>query len=60
MLTEFEQNEAKALRESIKQTVYQFVLNPSIAKDIAKLENLEQQCNHIYKDGVCVYCGKEE
>ena len=59
MLTEFEMQEAKSLKESIDNSFHQFIFNPNLAKDIDRLEFLQKRCNHIYQGGKCVYCGKE-
>lgn len=60
MLTNFECQEAKTLRSTIEQSVYDFVLNPSIAKDLDRLQYLENRCKHNYLQGVCIHCGKEQ
>lgn len=60
MLTNFEMNEAKSLREAINQSLFDFVLNPEIARDLDRLEILEKKCSHKYENNVCVYCGKEQ
>ena len=60
MLTNFEAQEAKSLRESISKSFFDFVLNPSIATDIDRLEYLEKQCEHHFVNGICEYCGKDE
>ena len=60
MLTNFECNEAKSLREGIKSSLFTFVLNPTMEKDIARLNKLESKCEHSYQDGICVHCGKEQ
>lgn len=60
MLTNFECNEAKALRESIAQSIFTFVLNPTIKNDMERLEELESKCEHKFENGFCIYCGKEK
>jgi hypothetical protein len=37
-----------------------FVLNPEIAALEEEINELQNQCNHNYVEGVCEYCGKEE
>ena len=59
MLTEFELNEAKELKEQIQMSQSFFILNPNVQKQIKRLEELQSKCTHIYHNGVCVYCGKE-
>lgn len=60
MLTNFESQEAKTLRKTINQSVFDFVLNPSIAKDIDRLQYLENRCKHDYINNTCIHCGKEQ
>lgn len=59
MLTEFEINEAKQLKEQIELSRSFFILNPHIEQQMKRLEELYSRCNHVYHNGVCVYCGKE-
>ena len=37
-----------------------FVLNPETLVIRYKIEQLQRDCDHIFEDGVCVVCGKEE
>lgn len=41
-------------------TPNKFTLNNAIADLLLENENLQKQCNHIYEDGICVYCYKME
>lgn len=41
-------------------TPNKFTLNNTIADLLLENENLQKQCNHIYEDGICVYCYKME
>ena len=60
MLTEFEMQEAKSLQESLRNSFAQFVLNPNLAKDLDRLDYLQNRCKHNFVQGVCSYCGKEQ
>jgi hypothetical protein len=59
MLTNFEVQEAQGLKESIEQSLHNFIFNPALAKDIDRLNFLQEQCDHRFEDGVCIYCGLE-
>ena len=37
-----------------------FVLNKEAEQLQQEIAELQKQCPHIYVDGVCKYCGKEE
>lgn len=41
-------------------TPNKFTLNNTIADLLLENKNLQKQCNHIYEDGICVYCYKME
>lgn len=36
-----------------------FVLNKEVVDLQNEIEELQAQCTHDYKDGLCKYCGKE-
>lgn len=38
----------------------QFTLNNTIANLLAENLKLQEECNHEFEDGYCVYCYKEE
>ena len=37
-----------------------FVLNAKLIAIKEKIEKAQSECNHIYENGVCIVCGKEE
>ncbi len=37
-----------------------FTLNNTIAELLKENATLQAQCNHIYEDGYCIWCYKEE
>ena len=37
-----------------------FVLNPKTLIIRYQIEKLQEKCNHIYENGACIICGKEE
>lgn len=37
-----------------------FVLNPKTLAIRYQIEKLQEKCNHIYENGACIICGKEE
>ena len=37
-----------------------FVLNPKTLAIRYQIEKLQEKCNHIYENGTCIVCGKEE
>lgn len=37
-----------------------FILQPKVEMLMKDNENLRSICTHEFKDGVCIYCGKEE
>lgn len=37
-----------------------FVLNHTILEARAAINELQDKCDHIWQDGVCIVCGKEE
>lgn len=38
----------------------QFTLNNTVANLLAENLKLQEECNHEFEDGYCVYCYKEE
>lgn len=38
----------------------QFVLNNTILKLLEENKELQAQCNHVFDNGYCIYCDKEE
>lgn len=38
----------------------QFVLLPEIEEMANKIKELQEVCPHEFKDGRCIYCGKEQ
>lgn len=38
----------------------EFVLNNTIKNLLAENDALQEQCNHEFVDGFCIYCYKEE
>lgn len=41
-------------------TPNQFTLNNTIAKLLKENQQLQNECNHDFQDGYCVYCYKEK
>lgn len=37
-----------------------FILQEQVVKLMKENEELQAQCPHEFKDGVCIYCGLEE
>ena len=37
-----------------------FILNKRIAEIYKEIDNLQNECEHEFKDGVCRFCGIEE
>lgn len=37
-----------------------FILQPEVIMLMEENDRLREECNHVFKNGVCVYCGKEE
>ena len=37
-----------------------FVLQEEATKLMEENEKLQEQCEHTFKDGVCIYCGAKE
>ena len=35
-------------------------LNPEIRDNLDKINKLQQECSHEYRDGCCIYCYKQE
>ena len=59
MLTKFELDEAKQLKQEIERSTQFFIFNPNIQSQMKRLEELQSRCEHSYVNGVCIYCGKE-
>jgi len=38
----------------------QFTLNPIVSNLLHEIAQLQSQCTHSFKDGVCEYCYKKE
>lgn len=50
----------KFIKEAIKNSMDNFVLNKEIRQYRKELRNLQKNCPHEFINGECVYCGKEE
>ena len=37
-----------------------FTLNPEAAEIMSRIAQLQEKCVHVYVNGKCEYCGKEE
>jgi hypothetical protein len=37
-----------------------FTLNNTIAKLLAENKKLQEECEHVFENGYCIYCMKEE
>ena len=37
-----------------------FVLNPKVLEIYRDIESVQQECDHIWENGHCVVCNKEE
>ena len=37
-----------------------FILNPDTMKIRHEIERVQAECDHIWENGVCLVCGKEE
>lgn len=48
------------IKETIKNSVDNFVLNKEIKQYRKELHNLQKKCPHEFVNGECIYCGKEE
>lgn len=46
------------LMESVDPTT--FVLNPETLALRKKIDEVQNTCDHIWEDGICIVCGKEE
>ena len=41
-------------------TPNQFTLNNTISKLLLENRELQSKCNHLFEEGYCVFCDKEE
>lgn len=41
-------------------TPNQFVLNNTVAKLLRENQSLQLQCTHVFENGYCIYCDKEQ
>ena len=41
-------------------TPNQFVLNNTVAKLLRENQTLQLQCAHVFENGYCIYCDKEQ
>ena len=46
------------LMESVDPTT--FVLNPETLALRKKIDEVQSTCDHIWENGICIVCGKEE
>ena len=51
-----------SLEEKLMQSIdpSTFVLNPKTLAIRQRIEEVQSQCPHIWENGACVVCGKEE
>jgi len=49
------------INEQLEQliTPNYFTLNTKVSNLIHELDLLQAECKHEFKDGICIYCGKE-
>lgn len=45
----------KVIEDSFDPTT--FVLSKKVSEALKEIEKLQDQCNHEYVDGFCIYCG---
>ena len=50
---------ASELREAINLVINTFIFDPCMAEYIKELNELQEQCEHEYLDGICIWCGKQ-
>ena len=48
------------LKEEIERTKNSFTLNPKIKEIKETIAELQGICDHDYRDGHCIWCGKKE
>ena len=48
------------LKYEIERTKNCFTLNPKIKEIKETIAKLQEMCDHDYKDGYCIWCGKKE
>ena len=54
-----DENNSK-LESLTKSVLATFILNPEVAALIKENKELQAQCPHSFKGGVCEFCGEEE
>lgn len=59
MLDKFQMDKAEALHRSISQSTMFFNYNPDMEYMIKELEEIQNQCEHKFYKGQCLYCYKE-
>lgn len=57
VFTKVEQKK-KRLEDILDPTT--FVLNPEAEQLQQEIMELQEKCPHVFVDGICKYCGKEE
>lgn len=55
-------NKINENNSKIKQLFFSdtFVLNSEMSELLKENEELQKICNHVFSDGFCIYCMKEE
>lgn len=55
-------NEIDRLNEELERTIkrHQFTLNMETKNIYERINQIQSECPHEFKEGVCVYCGKVE
>ncbi len=48
------------MTEDFSQSRNQFVLNNNMIRFQQRIENLQNQCDHKFENGICIYCDKVE
>lgn len=54
------QRRVSSIHEEIEEMLDGFILNPRIQELKHELHDLQEQCEHEYNNGVCVWCGRFE
>lgn len=52
-INEIKENNNKIILEGLH------ILNQQIENNMKEIESLQEQCDHHFQDGVCIYCDKE-